>query len=209
MIAGGIGITPFHGADGAACPRAGQRFELHYAARTKSLGAYMDRLTGALSVTGCICYLDDQGQALDLKALLAGAAAGHASLRLRAKADAELGSVHRRKRWAGPTARFTHEEFLAPPVGKPFDGGTGRFGQDGSPCRATSRSWRRSRPPGVDAPYLCRGGACGQCETDIVRCDGPVLEHNDHWLTPDQKAAGRKIMPCVSRFHGRALVLDR
>jgi ferredoxin len=61
---------------------------------------------------------------------------------------------------------------------------------------------------GVDAPYLCRGGACGQCETDVVSHDGNFV-HRDHWLTDDQKACGNKIMPCVSRFEGRSLVIDR
>jgi ferredoxin len=28
---------------------------------------------------------------------------------------------------------------------------------------------------GVDAPYMCRGGACGQCETGVVSCDGSLL----------------------------------
>ena len=61
---------------------------------------------------------------------------------------------------------------------------------------------------GVDAPYLCRGGACGQCETDVVESDGTFV-HRDHWLTDAEKASGKKIMPCVSRFEGDTLVLDR
>ena len=44
---------------------------------------------------------------------------------------------------------------------------------------------------GVEAPYLCRGGACGQCETDVLGCDGHI-EHNDHWLTDEQKAVGQE-----------------
>ena len=35
------------------------------------------------------------------------------------------------------------------------------------------------------------------------------LVENHHWLTEAQKAAGQKIMPCVSRFEGTSLVLDR
>ena len=27
--------------------------------------------------------------------------------------------------------------------------------------------------------YLCRGGACGQCETNVHKCDGTIL-HRDH-----------------------------
>jgi dimethylamine monooxygenase subunit B len=61
---------------------------------------------------------------------------------------------------------------------------------------------------GVDAPYMCRGGACGQCETNVVACDGALL-HRDHWLTPEEHVAGQKIMPCVSRFEGKSLTIDR
>lgn len=51
---------------------------------------------------------------------------------------------------------------------------------------------------GVDAPYLCRGGACGRCELEVVCTDGN-LQHHDHYLSDAEKAAGKKIMPCVSR----------
>jgi dimethylamine monooxygenase subunit B len=61
---------------------------------------------------------------------------------------------------------------------------------------------------GVDAPYMCRGGACGQCETNVIACDGTIL-HRDHWLTPEEQASGQKIMPCVSRFEGKSLTIER
>jgi len=60
---------------------------------------------------------------------------------------------------------------------------------------------------GVDAPYLCRGGACGQCETAVVSCDG-AIQHNDHYLSQVERAMGKKIMICVSRFSGERLELD-
>ena len=59
---------------------------------------------------------------------------------------------------------------------------------------------------GIAAPWLCRGGACGQCETDVIACDG-TIDHHDHWLEPQERA--RKIMPCVSRFRGTLLTIDR
>jgi ferredoxin len=59
---------------------------------------------------------------------------------------------------------------------------------------------------GIDAPFLCRGGACGQCETDVVTSDGEFI-HRDHWLEPEEQ--GKKIMPCVSRFIGNSLEIDR
>ena len=42
----------------------------------------------------------------------------------------------------------------------------------------------------------------------MLKCDGTIL-HRDHWLTPEELAEGKKIMPCVSRFEGKTLTLDR
>ena len=61
---------------------------------------------------------------------------------------------------------------------------------------------------GVDAPYLCRGGACGECETEVLELEGELL-HNDHWLSDEDKASGKKIMPCISRASCTRLVLKR
>lgn len=39
---------------------------------------------------------------------------------------------------------------------------------------------------GVDAPYLCRGGACGRCELEVLYTDG-VLDHHDHYLSDEER----------------------
>lgn len=204
MIAGGIGITPFLAQMAQLAPR-GERFELHYAARTKSLAAYADDLVARYGDRVHL-YLDDQGQALDLQALLSGQPFGTHLYVCGPKPM--LNWVLKTARQMGwPDAAVHSEEFLAPPVGKPFDvelaasGKTIKVEGNQSLLEAVEKA-------GVDAPYLCRGGACGQCETDILHCDGHI-EHNDHWLTVEQKAEGKKIMPCVSRFQGKRLVLDR
>ena len=204
MIAGGIGITPFM-AQMAQLSARGERFELHYAARTKSLAAYMDDLLARYGDRVHL-YLDDQGQALDLKALLAGQPLG-THLYVCGPKPMLNWVLSTAESMGWPDGAVHSEEFLAPPVGKPFDVELAASGKRFT-VQGNQSLLEAIEAAGVDAPYLCRGGACGQCETDIVRCDGE-LEHNDHWLTADQKAAGRKIMPCVSRFHGRALALDR
>ena len=58
-------------------------------------------------------------------------------------------------------------------------------------------------------PPTCAGAAsAGECETDVLELEGELL-HNDHWLSDEEKASGRKIMPCVSRARCTRLVLDR
>jgi hypothetical protein len=41
----------------------------------------------------------------------------------------------------------------------------------------------------------------------VLGCDG-AIEHNDHYLEPEDKASGKKIMICVSRIKGREISLD-
>ncbi|WP_163460345.1 2Fe-2S iron-sulfur cluster-binding protein, partial [Escherichia coli] len=58
---------------------------------------------------------------------------------------------------------------------------------------------------GIEAPCLCRGGACGVCLTGVV--DGEI-EHRDHVLTEEERAGGRLMATCVSRARSDVLVLD-
>lgn len=204
MIAGGIGITPFL-AQIAQLAAHGGRFELHYAARNPALCAYGATLA-ARHGSRVHLYYDDAGQMIDLPALLAGQPLGtHLYVCGPKGMIAWVRATAEKAGW--PRGAVHHEEFLAPPPGKVFDvtlaasGKTITVGTHQSLLEAIEAA-------GVDAPYLCRGGACGQCETDVLGCDG-TIGHNDHWLTEAQKASGQKIMPCVSRFEGRSLVLDR
>jgi len=204
MIAGGIGITPFI-AQMAQLALMDGRFELHYAARNAGLCAYGDALITHYG-RAVHLYFDDLGQAIDLRRLLANQPLGTHLYVCGPKPM--INWVLATARNAGwPDGAVHHEEFLAPPPGKVFEvtllasGKTVTVGTHQSLLEAIEAS-------GVAAPYLCRGGACGECETRVLRCDGHLL-HHDHWLTDAQKAGGQAIMPCVSRFEGTSLVLDR
>ena len=204
MIAGGIGITPFL-AQTAQLARLGGRFELHYAARSRALGAYMDRL--ATAHPGKVhCYFDEESQQIDLARLLSMQPIGtHLYVCGPKGMIAWVLSTAEAMGW--PKGALHHEEFLAPGIGKPF---AVRLAASGKTVTVspTQSLLEAMEAAGVDAPYLCRGGACGQCETDVLECQGTLL-HRDHWLTPEDAASGRKIMPCVSRFEGATLVIDR
>ena len=204
MIAGGIGITPFL-AQIAQLSAQNARFEMHYAARDAAHAAYADRLTTRYG-DRVQCYFSDLGHRIDLPTLLQGQPLGtHLYVCGPRRMIAQVRAAAATAGW--PVAAVHSEEFLAPPSGQPFDvtlavsGKTITVGEHQSLLEAIEAV-------GVDAPYLCRGGACGQCETDVIACDG-TIQHNDHWLTDDQKASGSQIMPCVSRFAGKTLVLNR
>lgn len=203
LIAGGIGITPFLSMM-IQLTREELPFELHYANRAKKRAAYtsdLERLYGHRVHT----YFDDVKQGLPLARLLDGQPLGtHLYVcGPGAMIDWVLGSA-RQAGW--PDENVHSERFLAPSGGKPFavdlvkSGKKIEVGQYQSILEAVEAA-------GVDAPYLCRGGACGQCKSDIAECDGKLI-HNDHYLTNEEKASGRHIMICVSRFEGKKLALN-
>ena len=204
MLAGGIGITPFL-AQIKELAALGGAFELHYACRNRPLASYAEELSdrhpGNVHV-----YHDDEGTRIDLGALLAGQPLGTHLYVCGPKGMIDW--VRRTAAERGwPDEAVHHEEFLAPPPGKPFEVRLAasdklvEVGEHESLLEAIERA-------GVDAPYLCRGGACGQCETRVIEHEGRLI-HHDHWLDEEAHASGTRIMPCVSRFEGPMLVLDR
>ncbi|MEO9338714.1 PDR/VanB family oxidoreductase [Mesorhizobium sp. SB112] len=204
MLAGGIGITPFL-AQTAQLAAVGGNFELHYCARSAPLAAYASQLRERYGNRLHI-YHDKEGQRIDFKRLFALQPLGtHLYVCGPAGMITAVREIAAAAGWPHENIHFEH--FAAPPPGKPFEVKlaksdlTIQVGSHQSLLEAIEAA-------GVDAPYLCRGGACGQCETKVVSSDGLFL-HNDHWLTEEEHASGCKIMPCVSRFEGKSLVLER
>lgn len=203
MIAGGIGITPFI-AHMAQMDERNANFELHYAVQSRSLGQLGEKLRRSYD-NRVHLYFDDENIRLNIPALLRGQPLGTHLYVCGPKGM--INAVHELAAQAGwPKGAVHSEEFLAPPVGEPF---TVELAKSGKTIKvaAVQSLLEAIEAAGVDAPYLCRGGACGQCECDVLVSEGDI-EHNDHWLTSDQRAAQNKIMPCVSRFTGSRLVLD-
>ncbi|MBB2201823.1 oxidoreductase [Gluconacetobacter tumulisoli] len=58
---------------------------------------------------------------------------------------------------------------------------------------------------GIEAPCLCRGGACGACRVAVL---SGVPDHRDHVLAEAERAAGDCILTCVSRARTATLTLD-
>ena len=204
MIAGGIGITPFI-AQMHELTSINGMFELHYSIRTASLGTYATELVEHYKNRVHI-YHDDQNERIDLQNLLDGQPLGTHIYVCGPKGMIDwVCNTAADSGW--PAEAIHSEEFLAPASGKPFtvelrkSGKTIQVGEHQSLLEAIEAA-------GVDAPYLCRGGACGQCETNVIEADGD-LHHHDHWLTEEQRAEAKLIMPCVSRFEGNTLVIDR
>lgn len=204
FIAGGIGITPFMSMI-KQLERSHGRWELHYSCRSPALASYAAQLVQQHGDKVKI-YYDEQKQAIDIDKLLATQPLG-SHLYVCGPAGMIQWVLGRAEAASWPTDHVHSEEFLAPQSGEPFrvrlckSDKTLDVGAHESLLEAIERA-------GIDAPYLCRGGACGQCETNVIEHDGEFV-HRDHWLEPEEHRSGQKIMPCVSRFIGATLVLDR
>jgi ferredoxin-NADP reductase len=58
---------------------------------------------------------------------------------------------------------------------------------------------------GVPALNSCRKGNCGTCETVILE---GIPDHRDDILSDEERALNETMMICVSRCHGKRLILD-
>ncbi|MFD1704036.1 PDR/VanB family oxidoreductase [Methylopila henanensis] len=203
LIAGGIGITPIF-AMAEELRRTDAHYEIHYAMRNAASGAFVDELR-ARHGDKLKLYRDDCQEVLAVDAILPNQPLGtHLYV---CGPEGMIEAVLEGAREAGwPEENLHSERFQAPPTGEPF---SVRLAKAGITCevRGDQSLLEALEEAGVDAPFLCRGGACGQCEATVVEADGELV-HNDHYLTEADKASGSKIMLCVSRLKGRELVLD-
>ncbi len=203
MIAGGIGITPMI-AMLAQLKKNKSDFELHYAVRTPDAGAFYADLanTGDSRIR---VYRSDFGERIPLTDILNNQPLG-THLYVCGPQRMIVWAIEVTKDEGWPQENVHWERFSAPPSGKAFEiklarsGKTVHVGEHQSVLEALEQA-------GVDAPYLCCGGACGQCITDVVDADSP-LQHNDNYLTDEEKADDRKIALCVSRADGGCITID-
>ncbi|MGQ3673782.1 PDR/VanB family oxidoreductase [Xanthobacter sp. TB0136] len=203
LVAGGIGITAIH-AMAAELAAQGGSFELHYAMRDVAHGAFAQELV-ARHGSRVRLYVSARGERFSVPQALRHQPLGtHLYVCGPERMIEGVLADARAEGW--PEAALHAERFQAPAGGEPFlvrlarSGLTLEVGADQSLLEAMEEA-------GVDAPCLCRGGACGQCETTVLAADGELV-HRDHYLTAEQRRSGKRIMTCMSRLRGRELVLD-
>ncbi|MBO0663979.1 PDR/VanB family oxidoreductase [Jiella sp. MQZ9-1] len=203
LVAGGIGITPI-AAMAEEIFRLGASFELHYAVRSAHDGAFCRELAARFGGRLHL-YCGERQERLQVQAVLPNQPLGtHLYV---CGPERMIEAVLADARAAGwPNANLHAERFVAPAGGEPFSLFLRRsqrsvtVGADESVLEAIERI-------GVEAPHLCRGGACGECITAVSHADG-TLDHRDHFLSAAERDAGEHVMICVSRLKGRELVLD-
>lgn len=204
FIAGGIGITPILPMVAAAEER-GADWRLVYGGRTRSSMAFRDELQRAYGKRVTVRPQDEYGL-LDLKSLLgrrkrrtAIYCCGPEPL-LNAVESASAhwpdGALHlerfapKKNVGTGPDETFEVELALS--------GETVTVPADMSLLDAIE-------DVGVSIMSSCEEGVCGTCEATVL---SGAIDHRDSVLNDRERAAGDKMMVCVSRARGSRLVLE-
>ncbi len=201
LIGGGIGITPMLSFL-AELKARGARCEMHQLSSVDEAPVF-ERLLAPFKDDAAV-HLHTGGRAtFDLAGLLSRQPLGthvyvcgpHSLMDAVTATAAALG-------W--PKGKVHKESFGAASGGLPFKALLKRSGIEVE-VKENETLLEAIEAAGVAAPCLCRGGACGECATAVE--EGEV-DHRDDFLSTEEKAAGKLIMPCVSRARGPRLVLD-
>ena len=203
LIAGGIGITPIL-AQMEDLHQAAVPYEIHYSVRAPEHAAFLARLHHR-AIDRLNVYYDSRGDAIDFDGLLSTQPLG-THFYVCGPAGMIERVVAKAREWGWPESHIHWEQFSAPPAGEAFDVHLARSNRDVHvvPDQSLLESIEAA---GVEVPYLCRGGVCGFCRTEVLELDGELI-HNDHYLSDEEKASRKAIMPCVSRARCTKLVLD-
>ncbi|MCX5239860.1 PDR/VanB family oxidoreductase [Streptomyces prunicolor] len=203
FIAGGIGITPIMAMIDDADTR-GVPWRLLYGAQDSQAFAFSERLRGFGDRVE-LWSVSERGLPLLERAVA------------EANADASIYAC-------GPSGMLDALQVACTDAGRPlhlerFQAGTALIEEgDGSAFEIVlARSQMNLHVPadrsildvvleaGVDAPWSCREGFCGTCETAVLE---GVPDHRDIILTDQERDANNRMCICVSRAHTTQLTLD-
>jgi tetrachlorobenzoquinone reductase len=202
LIAGGIGITPIHamtqmlGANHAS-------FELHYAGRTRSQMAFLDRLSQS-NTANIHCDDEHSGALLDLEKVVAGAREGS---HFYCCGPTPMLDAFRNAVAAIPDNRI-HVEYFSPKEEANKDGGfTVTLARSGKEVIvATGQSILETlRETGLTLDSSCEEGICGVCATRVI---SGIPDHRDSVLSDHEHASNKTMMICCSGCKSDRLVLD-
>jgi ferredoxin-NADP reductase len=203
FVAGGIGITALLPMVEHAV-KLGADWTLHYAGRSRSRMAYLERLErwgDRVQV-----YSDDERTRIDLTALLRAQPPGTKiyccgpSRMLDEVAHAGAGGDVGRLR----IERFVQRAARPPARTSPFRVAMAATGVEVTVEPGTS-VLDAVNAAGAGILASCRMGVCGTCETRVL---GGQPDHRDSLLPEDDPTTSDRMYPCVSGSLGDLLVLD-
>ncbi len=203
LVAGGIGVTPII-SFAAELDRRGTAFAAHYCTRSQALSTFGKQLSDAYGDRVSLWF--DDAEPADLKALIAGVAAGTQIYCCGPKGMIE--AVRETAAAAGIDHDHVHFELFASPAShegdQPFEVEIADTGAV-YVIPADKTIIEVLEEAGVDVIYDCQRGDCGVCQCDVVAGEP---DHRDVVLSDAERAEGKIMQICVSRAKSARLVLD-
>lgn len=205
FIAGGIGITPIWSMI-QQLEALNRGWELHYRVRSRDRAPLIAELsskdrTGAVNVSfGDEVHRDD----FSLESIV-GAAPSDAEFYCCGPTD--MLKAFEKATEQIESSRIHLERFSADTEGAVNQGFVVRAVKSGVELEVAEGQTILEvlRDAGVDAPYSCEAGLCGECQTRVI---SGAPEHRDMFLTEDEKKSGDCIMICCSGSRSPILELD-
>ncbi|MGF6876934.1 PDR/VanB family oxidoreductase [Paraburkholderia sp. MM5477-R1] len=205
LIAGGIGVTPIFSM-ARSLVRRQRYFKLLYAGRNRDSMAYHRELSRLAAESATFHYSDDAG-VLDMVKLLRDQEDG--TTVYVCGPGAMIAATHAAGKELGWNPDRVRSEAFGASRGADANAFDVRLLRSGRTVRVSADASILDALNAAGVPVLwdCRRGECGLCPLKVVSSDGP-LQHNDLYLTEEEKAAGDTMCICVSRTAGREIVLD-
>jgi ferredoxin-NADP reductase len=201
MIAGGIGVTPFLSMlPELAHTRA--RVEMHVCCREEDVDAFTD-LIASRTTGGVAVYVEVMEASERFGRMLAEQPAG-THLYTCGPAGLMEGVAATARALGWPESHFHQESFGGASHGEPFIAVLAKSGREVA-VSGDQSLLEALEAAGVDAPYMCRGGACGTCALEVLEGEA---EHRDFSQTAAERATNCNVLPCVSRARGERIVLN-
>ncbi|KWF32785.1 Vanillate O-demethylase oxidoreductase [Burkholderia diffusa] len=206
LVAGGIGVTPLLSM-AWRLHELGNSFELHYCVRSRTRAAFIETLKQSPFAEHVTLHCDDDENAprLDMHALMKDPISNtHVYVCGPGGFINALIDTARDCGWRGENV---HHEFFSAAIctsGTSFVVHAERSGltvdvpEDKSIAQALLDA-------GVDVPLSCEQGVCGTCLTRVLE---GVPEHNDLFLTQEERAVNNQMLLCCSRAQSSFLRLD-
>lgn len=210
LVAGGIGVTPL-------LPMAQQLqkmdlpFEFHYCAKSPDTAAFSSALKRASFADKMHFHFSQVASSgrMDMVDVLS-RHSNHSELYVCGPADFINDVLLQAKMLGWPEERMHREFFAAPAVDENVGENTAfkvKIHSTGEvfDVEADQSIFEVLDNNGVFLAVSCESGVCGTCQTGVI---GGIPDHRDVFLTDQEHASGKLVMPCCSRSKTPILELD-
>ena len=207
FIGGGIGITPLW-CMAQRLQQLGRPWEMIYCTRTRELTAFLETLSAVRdNVNPKILFNFDGepgGKMLEIAAVLARTPSG---THIYCCGPLPMLNAFEHAAASRPAEEIHVEYFTAKDAPASSGGYTVVLQRSGKEIfiKEGRTILDSLLDLGVDVPYSCMEGTCGECVTRVI---SGVPDHRDVFLTKDEQSSNEKMTVCCSGSKSERLVLD-